>query len=497
MAIKRKDDDMLTNPRVTNAPRLSGDPHLDQAILENLNNPNRTNAPNISGNPYLDQQILANNPTLGTTPQMPTTPIYPRTSQSVPDAPSTPEAPGTNPYGTNPTLWKTAVAATTPTTTPAAQAVPAGAQPAANPAAAANAAPLESSVEYWANQIYQNGKFLNPYQAGYDAKYAAIMNRQPFSYDLESDPQWQAYRDQYSRLGQRAYDDALARMSARTGGLASSYAGSAAAQAYGGYMQQMTDKIPELYRLAYDMYSQDAARDIADLNAIRGMAGDAYDWWQGDFNRLGTALSVAQSQRDYDEAKDAAKLFAYGDGDPYEIGSQKGQYFVKNAQPEQTMVGGDGSIWTKEADGSVTITNNGHTWKIQAPAKAVKSSGGGSGGSTKTIGKPDLTVAQVNSAIKNGILTDKVMDAYEYYYGEPYNGEKAESADNINGNVYGGGLTGDDEPNISNRYGDSWVAVPGMGRVTWQELYGMVEEGRVEEDYDPETNTVTYRRKGG
>ena len=37
--------------------------------------------------------------------------------------------------------------------------------------------------------------------------------------------------------------------------------------------------------------------------------------------------------------------------------------------------------------------------------------------------KPTLTAAQVNSAIKNGTLTDAVLSAYEYYYGEPYQAE--------------------------------------------------------------------------
>lgn len=36
--------------------------------------------------------------------------------------------------------------------------------------------------------------------------------------------------------------------------------------------------------------------------------------------------------------------------------------------------------------------------------------------------KPTLTVAQVNAAIKAGVLTDAVLAAYEYYFGEPYRG---------------------------------------------------------------------------
>ena len=36
--------------------------------------------------------------------------------------------------------------------------------------------------------------------------------------------------------------------------------------------------------------------------------------------------------------------------------------------------------------------------------------------------RPTLTVAQVNAAIKAGVLTDAVLAAYEYYYGEAYKG---------------------------------------------------------------------------
>ena len=40
----------------------------------------------------------------------------------------------------------------------------------------------------------------------------------------------------------------------------------------------------------------------------------------------------------------------------------------------------------------------------------------------KDAAKPTLTAAQVNAAIKSGILTDAVLAAYEYYYGAPYRG---------------------------------------------------------------------------
>ena len=72
--------------------------------------------------------------------------------------------------------------------------------------------------------------------------------------------------------------------------------------------------------------------------------------------------------------------WAYGpDGSVYEIGSAQGQAFLDSAQPGQTMTGGDGSVWTKQADGSVTITRGGETWTLAAPAAPVRYSGGGGG----------------------------------------------------------------------------------------------------------------------
>ena len=57
----------------------------------------------------------------------------------------------------------------------------------------------------------------------------------------------------------------------------------------------------------------------------------------------------------------------------YTINSSKGQDFVNNAKPGSTMTGGDGSKWTKNNDGSTTITKNGTTWKVPKNAKGNRS----------------------------------------------------------------------------------------------------------------------------
>lgn len=131
---------------------------------------------------------------------------------------------------------------------------------------------------------YGSSGYLSRYQARIDALADAILNRDPFSYDKEQDPLYQQYKDTYTRAGQRGMQDTLAQVSARTGGLASSYAESAAQQTYNNYMAQLADKVPELYQLAYSMYMDELGQDRNDLSMLMGLDDTAYGRWSDDRN---------------------------------------------------------------------------------------------------------------------------------------------------------------------------------------------------------------------
>lgn len=111
-----------------------------------------------------------------------------------------------------------------------------------------------------------------------------IENREPFSYDYQTDPLWGAYKQAYTREGVRAQEDALGQYAAMTGGMPSSAAIAAAQQQRNYYNAQMADKIPELQQLAYNMYLGDLQQQRADVNARIGMAETANNWWNQDRN---------------------------------------------------------------------------------------------------------------------------------------------------------------------------------------------------------------------
>lgn len=109
-----------------------------------------------------------------------------------------------------------------------------------------------------------------------DALTAQLLNPQKFTYNAEDDPLYQTYKEQYTASGNKAMQDTLAQVSARTGGLASSYAGQAAQQAYNGYMEQLSAKIPELYQLAYNQYLQEYSQNLDKLSLLRQQEQDEY-----------------------------------------------------------------------------------------------------------------------------------------------------------------------------------------------------------------------------
>ena len=115
-----------------------------------------------------------------------------------------------------------------------------------------------------------------------------ILNREAFSYDPERDQLYSQYRKQYTREGDRAQQNAIGAAAAASGGIPSSYAATAAAQAGDYYAAQMTDKIPELYQLAYNKYMNDYNMKLSDLGAVQGAEQSDYDKYLNELQQYNT-----------------------------------------------------------------------------------------------------------------------------------------------------------------------------------------------------------------
>jgi hypothetical protein len=104
----------------------------------------------------------------------------------------------------------------------------------------------------------------------------AIENRKKFEYDLNGDMLYQQYKDQYMNQGNMAMRDTIGQAAAMTGGYGNSYAQSVGQQAYQGYLQQLNDKIPELYQLALDQYNREGDEMYNRLSAYGNLYNTEY-----------------------------------------------------------------------------------------------------------------------------------------------------------------------------------------------------------------------------
>ena len=150
--------------------------------------------------------------------------------------------------------------------------------------------PGEFTYDPWTKE------YVNNYQDRINAQVDSILNRDAFSYDYNTDPLYQQYAEAYNRNGQAAMQDTLAQMAARTGGLASSYAGTAAQGTYNQYMQALNDKIPELYQMAYNMYRDDETSMRNNLSMLQNLENTDYSRYMDQLSQYNTDRNMAYNQ---------------------------------------------------------------------------------------------------------------------------------------------------------------------------------------------------------
>lgn len=168
------------------------------------------------------------------------------------------------------------------------------------------------------NQINSKpGAYQSQWKSNIDNLMGHIQNRGKFEYNVNNDALYQQYKDQYIRQGQQAMMDTMGQAAALTGGYGNSYAQTVGQQTYQGYLQQLNDRIPELYQLALNQYNQEtndlynqyglySDRENQDYGRYRDMLSDYY----AELDRL-TEDARYKSDTDYNRYMDSYDM-AYG-----------------------------------------------------------------------------------------------------------------------------------------------------------------------------------------
>lgn len=179
-----------------------------------------------------------------------------------------------------------------------------------------------------------------------------ITNREKFQYDFNADPMYQAYKDQYTKLGNEAAQNAAANVSALTGGYGNSYATTAAAQANQQYLTKLNEQIPTLYQQALSKYQMEGD----DLNNIYSILSDAEN---RDYAKYRDQVADEQWQKNYEMALNQFNESTRQWNENFNY--QKQQDALKAAQAAAKAAVGSGGATKTSATGKTDKTDNKQT----------------------------------------------------------------------------------------------------------------------------------------
>jgi hypothetical protein len=263
----------------------------------------------------------------------------------------------------------------------------------------------------------------DPFKSAYSEQIAALVqkaqdNTANFKYDPMTDASYQALAKEYARLGDRANENTIANQAALTGGRASSYAVSAAAQAQNQYNQALTDKIPELERLAYDRFNADRNYGLNLLGTMKSLDDSAFNRFtdQRNFNYQQGRDNVADQHWDktfdYQKLRDSVADSHWDKNFDYQKqrDNVSDSHWERNFSHQQGRDSVSDSHWERE-----------YQLKKDSASRAGRRSGGGRRGrkgrrgrggsyqeqSTQVVSYVPSVAAQIAQNAVKGILTGK------------------------------------------------------------------------------------------
>lgn len=261
------------------------------------------------------------------------------------------------------------------------------------------------------------GAYQSKYQGQIDRVMQNITDRKPFQYDVNGDALYQQYKDRYIQMGRQAMQDTMGQAAALTGGYGNTYAQNAGQQAYGAYMQGLTDKIPELYQLALDKYDRDATLEKEKYSVLKDADATDYGRWGDRLNQWNTDRSYLSGRAD----TELSQAMSIGNT----MYARLAELAAKGYTPTDDELRGAGMTreqWDKLHP--AYVPSYAPVEQVAAPAYGGGGSGRGSGGSSGGTGGPKTLEEQYADMARNG-ATQKEL----YYFAQEAKQNGATAAD--------------------------------------------------------------------
>ena len=203
--------------------------------------------------------------------------------------------------------------------------------------------------------------------------------------------QYKALVDQYSRNGQMSMQDVMAQIASRTGGLASSYAMSAAQQKYNDFMAQLEDA-------AMQMYSNDKEDLYRQADYARQLEMDNYNRYLNDLSQWNTDRNFAYNQsvndRNFAYQQQQDQLANDWREREWALSAANDDYKKQVSAAEALAGTGDYSGYGALGWTPAQIANAEEQYRVLQAAKTKSSSGGGGSSSSSGSGSRDWSALE-------------------------------------------------------------------------------------------------------
>ena len=280
-------------------------------------------------------------------------------------------------------------------------------------------------------QAHRPANYQSAYEPMINDLFNQIVNRKPFSYDVNGDALYNIYKDQYVKGGRMAMEDTMGRAAQLTGGYGNSYAQQVGQQTYDEYLTRLADKVPELEQQAYARWADEGDRLRDQLGMAMDREAQDYSRWGDDYDRWMQNLQYATDRADTADQLDYNR---WADDRDYWANREQTEYNRSDAQISQqretaynlamqmlkngTMPGADtlARAGIDQADAQAYADMLYQQAQAQAAAAASKSRGGGGGGSSR--GTKKVTDDMISTAMKmyagNPDSVVQYLDKLEY-----------------------------------------------------------------------------------
>ncbi len=260
--------------------------------------------------------------------------------------------------------------------------------------------------------------------AKYNQEYEDLKNTNPFETETAK-----AILAKYDLAGLQGRDNEVASEAGSNGGNIDSFAAANALRQQSALISQGQTAVLDAYQQKLDharallsdmgvnidrVYNQDETsknNDVARKSEIASVTGYAPDEWTVSNNPyMNENGTIKDEYKDVDFAAVMANAKAAGNTEAYNAAALARYYKIM----------GNYGAYGKYDDGNYVVPGMKKTEAARQFDAQIAASENAASTSGTTTTKPTLTASQVASAIKNGEISQTVIDAYNYYYGTNY-----------------------------------------------------------------------------